>query len=314
MNRPVNTIAVLYPGELGARVAAALSAVGATVITTLHGRGAGTRRRCASCGIAERPTLLQVVREADVVLSFVPPAAAEAVARDYAALAHLAPPDAVFVDCNSIGAALARNLGERVERAGRSFVDGAVNGLASRFSDGGTVFLSGARAVEIGRLFEGVTRVQVLGPEVGAASTMKMLLSGISKGVCALFVELAIAAQRHGMLAEMLDVSSQIYPEIGSLVRRMLPTYVQHAARRVEEMRQLESTLRDVGTEPVVTEAVRCLHERLAQAAWHDAGSSDLAALVRVLSKGSSQPAKALRDCAEAAAAPAFLRSEDNGR
>jgi 3-hydroxyisobutyrate dehydrogenase-like beta-hydroxyacid dehydrogenase len=110
--------------------------------------------------------------------------------------------------------------------------------------------------------------VRVLGNEPGRASAMKMVLSGVSKGVCALFLELALVARRQGMLAEMLDASAGIYPGIASLVDRMLPTYSRHAGRRAEEMNELAATARAAGVEPCVIDAVRRLHEALAGVAF----------------------------------------------
>ena len=71
---------------------------------------------------------------------------------------------------------------------------------------------------------------------------MKMLLAGISKGTCGLFLELAVLADRREMLPELIEATNRIYPGIGQLVERMLPTYAVHAARRADEMRELEST------------------------------------------------------------------------
>ena len=54
---------------------------------------------------------------------------------------------------------------------------------------------------------------------------MKMLLSGVSKGACALFFETALIAHRHGMLAEMIESYSRIYPGVMGIVERMMPTF-----------------------------------------------------------------------------------------
>ncbi|HYO09345.1 MAG TPA: DUF1932 domain-containing protein [Tepidisphaeraceae bacterium] len=274
----VKTVGILYPGELGARVGEALAARGVAVITTLAGRSRRTARRCQQGGIVVRPALADVVREADVLLSLVPPAAAEEVARQYAELAHAAPVRALFVDLNSIAPERAGAIAEQLSRSGRGFVDGAVNGLASRFAAGGTVFLSGARAAEVAALFEGAVRVQIVGDAPGAASAMKMMLSGLSKGVCALFAELAVTAERRGMLAAMLAASSQIYPELAKLAERMLPTYAEHAERRATEMSELEATVAAAGVDPVVTAAVRQVHEQLAAVDWSGGCPSDAAA------------------------------------
>ena len=75
-------------------------------------------------------------------------------------------------------------------------MDGAINGLAKNLTSSATMFLSGPRASEVADLFGQHVRVRLLGHEFGRASAMKMLLSGLSKGVCALFAETALTAAR----------------------------------------------------------------------------------------------------------------------
>jgi 3-hydroxyisobutyrate dehydrogenase-like beta-hydroxyacid dehydrogenase len=273
---------------MGARVAEVLRGRGVRVVTTLDGRSRQTARRCQEGGIAARRTLDEVVAESGVVLSLVTTGAAEGVAAQYAARAHLAPPDAIFVDVNSVGPELVAQIAGRIEAAGRSFVDGAINGLAKNLTTTGTLFLSGARAGEVAALFDGAVRVRVLGNDAGAASCIKMLLAGFAKGVCALHAELALSARRHGMLEAMTAATTEIYPEIARLVDRMLPTYARHAGRRATEMGELEKTVANAGVEPLVTAAVRELHERLARVRWGDQDAAvDAAAVIEMLSAAS---------------------------
>jgi 3-hydroxyisobutyrate dehydrogenase-like beta-hydroxyacid dehydrogenase len=270
-------IAVLYPGDMGAALAAVLVARGYRVITALAGRGEKTAARCRELGLEVLASLADVIREANVVLSVVPPAAAEEMAAVYCELAKSAPVGALFVDVNSIGPELAGAIAARLHKTGVGFVDAAVNGLAKNLTKSGTLLLSGGRADEVAKLFDGAVRVRVLGTEIGQASTMKMLLAGLSKGLCGLFAELALIAQRRGMLGEMLEASAQIYPGMMLVVDRMLPTYAQHAGRRATEMNELEETARNAGIEPCVIDAVRRLHEEMAGASFGASGdgSSD---------------------------------------
>jgi 3-hydroxyisobutyrate dehydrogenase-like beta-hydroxyacid dehydrogenase len=210
--------------------------------------------------------LAAVVREADVVLSLVPPAAAMEVADVYYEHARLARAGAVYVDVNSVGPELAGAMAAKVEACGREFVDGAINGLAKNLASRGTLYLSGGRADDVARLFEGAMRVRVLGDQPGKASAMKMLLSGLSKGVCALVTELALVAEGRQMLPEMIEAMAQSYPGIWALVERMLPTYPKHAGRRADEMRELEQTAKASGIEPCVVAAVAGMHDMLADA------------------------------------------------
>src|SRR5881392_835936 len=96
------TIGVLYPGEMGASLAVLLRRRGHAVVTTVAGRGERTARLCREAEVAVLPSLEDVVRTADVVISVVPPAAAEEVAEAYCRHAPLAPAGALYVDLNAI--------------------------------------------------------------------------------------------------------------------------------------------------------------------------------------------------------------------
>lgn len=271
--RPVPpTVAILYGGEMGAAVARVLSARGVRVVTTTVDRSSYTTARSHAAGMQILGSLDAVLAQADIVISLVTPAAADSMA--VTALASLARQDrrTIYVDLNSTSPELARTLAARFEAAGQSFVDGAINGLAKNLTTSATLFLSGERAVDVAKLFTGAVNTHVLGQTAGDASTMKMLLSGLSKGICALYAEMAVTAERSGVLPAFNEASEKIYPGVWQLVERMLPTYVTHAARRAEEMLELESTVRGAGVEPHVATALREAHERIAAVSFEKAG------------------------------------------
>jgi len=264
-------------------VARVLRARGANVVTTLRDRGRRTAERCAEADIAVLDSLTTVARKADVIISLVPPAAAAEVAEGYAKVMHLAPAGVVYVDANSVSPESAAAIAETITRTGGSFVDAAVNGLAKNLTTSGTLFLSGTRAEDVAELFGDAVRVRVLGAEVGTASTMKMLLGGLSKGLCGLFLELALVADRRGMLGEMLKAAHEIYPGMLQVVDRMLPTYAEHASRRATEMNELQATARASGLEPCVLDAIGRLHELLAHTNFTTASGADVRSIVRHL-------------------------------
>jgi hypothetical protein len=114
-------------------------------------------------------------------------------------------------------------------------------------------------------VFSPVLRVKVLGSEAGQASTFKMLISGLAKGVVALFVEMSLTARRAGLLEDLLTCYRQAYPGIVELVERLLPTYPRHAARRAEEAREVEQTIRALGLHPCLATGTRQLTEEVAR-------------------------------------------------
>ncbi len=277
-----STVALLYPGELGAAFGELLTSRGVRVVTTLRDRSAATLERCRTAKIEVIDSLTNLAKQASLVISLVPPTAAEEVAAAYCDASEI---PATYVDMNSIGPELAVAIAARVTACGHEFVDGAINGLAKNLTKGGTLFLSGKRSAVVADLLGDAMRVRLLGDEIGRASSMKMLLSGLSKGLCALFVENALIARRQGMLSEMIEAYTTIYPGVMVVVDRMLPTYARHAGRRAVEMRELEETARGAGVEPCVIEAVRELHEMLAGASFKDGALPDLTALIETLDR-----------------------------
>jgi len=182
----------------------------------------------------------------------------------YTLVAKQAPQNAVYVDINSIGPELSASLAKIVTQAGREFVDGAIHGQAMSLTTEATLYLAGTRAGDVAQLFSKVLRTRVLSTTAGDASAMKMLLGGISKGMCALFLELSALANRREMVGDFLKESKQFYPGVVSAVDRMLPTYPQHAPRRAEEIGELEKTAAASGQTPCMIETTHRLIERLA--------------------------------------------------
>jgi 3-hydroxyisobutyrate dehydrogenase-like beta-hydroxyacid dehydrogenase len=292
MNTPFTTIGLLYAGDMGAAVAQVIRANGARVVSTFAGRSRATAQRCQQAQIELLPSTQDVIRQSQVILSCVPPAAAEEVARDFCRCADFAPAGTIYVDLNSISPEQSQALAETITRTGRHYVDGAINGLAKNLTTSGTILLSGPRAAEIAPLFTGASRIRVLGSNVGAASAMKMLLAGLSKGLCGLFAELALIAQQHDMLEAFAQTSTEIYSGMMLVVERMLPTYAQHAARRATEMQELEATAHAAGLNPPVITAVRQLHEMLASATYEP--TETVASLIQRLDQQNIARATAL--------------------
>ena len=262
------TVGIVYPGEMGSALGRLLVQSGVSVVTTTEGRSLRTRQLAEGAGLVILPRLRDVAERADVVLSTVPPGAARTIAECYMASRPERCRPRIYADLNSVSPDIAKKVEEVVGAAGLDFVDGAVHGLASRLPERGTLYLSGRAAPALARLLERALRVRVLGEAIGQASAFKMMISGMAKGVVALFVEMSLTAQRAGMLPELLACYRDAYPEIMALVERMLPTYPRHARRRVEEARQVEQTIRALGVRPWLTGGTREVTEELMSAGF----------------------------------------------
>jgi 3-hydroxyisobutyrate dehydrogenase-like beta-hydroxyacid dehydrogenase len=261
-------IGLLYPGEMGTAVANLLRS-DHRIVTTLAGRGASTVRNCRALGLADLESVGEVVHGVGVLLVLVPPAVALQVAKQVREELLAARQDSrlVYVDLNSVSPDTVHKLAEVFAGTAVDFVDGAISGPASRLTTGCTLYLSGTRAEEVAELFNGKMTVHVLGEVPGQASALRMLLSGLTKGVIALFVEMALAAQRAGILDRTLAAYRASYPGVMEIVERTLPTYPVHATRRVQEMVEVETTVSHLGLCPTIAQAIRLVTEAVANGA-----------------------------------------------
>jgi 3-hydroxyisobutyrate dehydrogenase-like beta-hydroxyacid dehydrogenase len=106
-----------------------------------------------------------------------------------------------------------------------------------------------------------------LGPKPGSASAVKMLRSVIMKGIEALAVESFVAAERQGILKEVMgclgDVDATTFSGTLAMLAR---THIVHAERRWEEMGLVAQTLRETGVDPLMTDAIERSHRRTVHA------------------------------------------------
>jgi 3-hydroxyisobutyrate dehydrogenase-like beta-hydroxyacid dehydrogenase len=259
-------VGILYTGEMGTALGRALIGRGLRVVTTLEGRSPRTGSLCHQAKLEVLPSLHEVVRLADLVVSVVPPSAAVGVAREYADLADVAPAGRLYVDANAVSPATAVEVGQVLAGRGVDYVDAAINGLAAALHTGAIVYLSGARAAEVAALFGRSLRVQVVGDMPGKASALKGALAGLSKGLTALFVEIAVMAREAGLSEFFLERCRAFYPGVMEVVERMLPTYPRHALRRADEMGELEDAMLSLGLRPDMVHAARQVTTAMAEA------------------------------------------------
>jgi 3-hydroxyisobutyrate dehydrogenase-like beta-hydroxyacid dehydrogenase len=184
------TIGLLHPGEMGAAVGRCLAGHGYAVLWTPEGRSAASASRAESAGLTAAGGLADLVRRADIIISVCPPHAALDVARQVAAVrGRAARPGGIFVDANAISPATAREVAAIVEAGGAAYVDGGIIGTPPATPGHARLYLSGPRAEEVRRLFDGTALdARLVGRDspAGAASAVKMAYAAWTKGTAAL--------------------------------------------------------------------------------------------------------------------------------
>jgi len=261
----VSTVAVVSPGAMGSALAAALSQGAARVVATLDGRSERTKRLASAASLELLPDLASVVREADVVLSILPPEAARSAAADVARAARAEGVSPLLVELNAVAPATARAIAAASAEAGLDLVDASISGPPPWNAGTTRVYLSGPRAREISALpFEGVDLI-VVGGEVGAASAVKMSTASVYKGTTAVLAQALLAAHANGVLEHVVADLHAAAPELVERVARRLAVAATKAHRYVGEMREISVTQESVGLTPALFRAMAEIYETQAE-------------------------------------------------
>jgi 3-hydroxyisobutyrate dehydrogenase-like beta-hydroxyacid dehydrogenase len=266
---PARTVAVISTGDMGSAVGRRLRLGGLRVVTSLAGRGERTRLLAADAGIEDAGSLGDAVRQADVLLSILPPGRALELAR---AVGRDAGP--LYVDCNAVSPVTAREVGAA---AGERYVDAGIIGVPTtpRF------YASGPHAAELAGL---PLDVRVLDGGIGQASALKMCYAALTKGLTALLTESMVTAEGAGVTADLRAELADSQPQFLAAAERGVPAMVPKAYRWIAEMEEIAATFEDAGLTPLMLRGAADVY-RLVEAGREAAGEplADLDAVVAAL-------------------------------
>ncbi len=242
----IQTVGILSPGDMGHAIGAVLHQHQIRVITNLRGRSARTVALAQTAGFNQVSDDEALVREADVLLSILPPDRAYALAERIAAVVRATGAALLFVDCNAIAPSTTLAIEHLLTEAGACFVDGGIiGGPPEPGRPGPRLYVSGPRAAEIAELQTSGLDVRVLGPQSGLASGLKMCYASLTKGLTALATEALVAGRSLG-LQEALLTEFQALP-LFRTIERAVPGMPPRAYRWVGEMEEIARTFADLG-------------------------------------------------------------------
>jgi 3-hydroxyisobutyrate dehydrogenase-like beta-hydroxyacid dehydrogenase len=266
----IERVAILSPGDMGAGIAGVLRRSGLDVLTCLDGRGNLTRLRALEAGVREVGFMDDLVQEADLVLSVLPPGEAVALAERVAKALRRTGAKVQYADLNAVSPNTARRIGAIINDAGSRFIDGGIIGGPPSGPDSGTRFYcSGPDTAAIEALGDHGLDIRVVGPEVGQASGLKMVYAASTKGTTALWTELLAVARALG-LQEALERELES-SRIAAQVIRGIPSMPRRSRRWVAEMEEIAATFAEAGLTPRMFEGAADMYRLI--------GSTPLGAL-----------------------------------
>jgi len=234
-------------GEVASTLARGLMEEGVEVYTCLEGRSARTRELARSMAVQVCSSHSEMAEKVEMILSAVTPSRAISIARELRNI------NGIYVDLNNVSPLTVKEVLEMLGEA--NTVDAAILGSVRRNGLKVKIIASGEAAEKFTQLNDYGMNIEVIGPEPGQASAIKMLRSAYTKGVSALLLESLHAANQMGIDEEVLKYISQTegpgFKE--SAVSRMTSS-LYHAQRRSEEMKEVVKML-SAETEPFMSRA-----------------------------------------------------------
>lgn len=218
-------------------------------------KGAAVRVALADREIAAAASPAEAVADADMVISAV--TAKQVAAAGDAAGPYLRPGQ-IFLDINSASPGAKRDASKSVIAAGADYVEAAVMSNVPPHGHRVPMFLAGTAADKAAALMTPLgMNVEVVGTEIGQASSIKMIRSVMVKGLEALLVESLTAAHRAGVEDKVIESLGESFPGLDwrGKAGYHLGRVALHAARRADEMEEVAETLRDIGVPPTMAEA-----------------------------------------------------------
>jgi len=271
----VTTIGIASPGAMGSALGRAWAAGGARVVATVAGRSERTRE--LAHGLELLPSLTDVVRAADVVVSVCPPATAGAVLDDVIDAAGEDRP--LLADLNAVSPDTMADLESRATDAGLALVDGSISGGPPVPGGDTMVYLSGSRAAALAELPADGLRTRVVGDRVGTASAVKMCTASVYKGTTAVWAQALQTAYELGVLDVVLDDLAEEHPAEVARAARRIAVSTSKAERFVGEMEQIAVTQGRAGVSAELFGGMAAVYRRLATTEVASLSPEDAAAL-----------------------------------
>ena len=286
-------IAFIGFGEAGQAIAAGLHDAGAARMTAWDilfpqsATGDKLRRAADASGVHCAASAADAVQEAELIVSAVTAASSVEAAESVKAYLRGKP---FFLDINSVSPGRKQDSARLLGTAAR-YIDVAVLAPIYPSRHQTPLLIAGPDSQAVAPTLSALgMRASIAGAEIGAAAAIKMVRSVMIKGIEALTLECFLAAARAGVIEEVAASMRNNYPGLdwAKVVPYNLERMAVHGERRAAEMEEVAETLRELGVEPLMTNATvkrqREMGEIGQQQAVRSVLDKDRAAMLRAIS------------------------------
>ena len=266
---PINTVAILSPGDMGHAVGQLLKQHELRVITCITGRSPRTKSLSDSAGIEDVPDFGRMVELADIILSITVSEVVPEICNQVAAELKANPSRTLFAECNALAPSSVKNMEVIISEAGGRFVDVSIIGSPPRTGVSPRFYAAGPHAEEFSALSAFGLDVRVIGDTTGQASGIKMCYAAMTKGTAALHSQLLMAAEAMGLYEPLMGEFDSGHNAVIQRMESWIPGIPAKSRRWVSEMQEIKQTFFELGMTPNIFEGVTDMYRLI--------GSTELA-------------------------------------
>ena len=259
--RPQISLGIVGFGEIGHGIGAGLRAEGLRQVSAYDRSAfdgpfsALKQERAKEAGVTLVESAAALAAACDYVVVAVPATGCEAAVE--AILPHLTSRH-LYLDLVSTTPAVKLRQADRLRGSGAMLADGGI--MSSPLHDGHRIGIKAsgpAAATFRDRLVPWGMRIEVVSPNFGAATGIKILRSVAMKGLEALLHECAVGSERYGIRDEVLETIAEFMDSrpFAETAKFLIRSGVIHAERRSGEAAMAAEALIEAGVEPIMTEA-----------------------------------------------------------
>jgi|TARA_B110000263_G_scaffold220277_1_gene208047 6-phosphogluconate dehydrogenase (decarboxylating) len=242
----IKNITLISPGEMGSPIAEYIISSGIKVISPLNNRSEETKNRSIKSGIENSNTLIESMKQTDLIISILVPSEAENLCKEIAKYANEIDKEIYFADLNAISPKSVQNMKNILLNTKIKFIDGGIIGGPPTLNKFPRVYVSGTYSkifMELNNL--GMDVIDMSG-DIGDASAIKMAYASITKGYSSLLIAaitLAIKTDNFDIFMKELEFSQPtVFNDIKNL--KSIPS---KAHRWIGEMTEISNTFIDNG-------------------------------------------------------------------
>lgn len=262
-------------GEAGQAIATGLRGEGVERITAwdiLFPDAGGAKLKAAAeqTGARIAVSAAEAVRDADIVIAAVTAASSVEAARSVAP--HLAG-NPYYLDINSVSPGRKQETAALLGDKAR-YVDVAIIAPIHPKLHKTAMLIAGPNALSVAPLMTELGMdTKIAGDKTGTAAAIKMIRSVMIKGIEALTLETFIAATRAGLVEEVTASMKNNYPGLdwAKIAEYNVERMASHGERRAAEMEESARTLRELGLEPRMVDAMVGDHREMGAIGKDDA-------------------------------------------